>query len=271
MISPVAFELFGYEVRWYSLLILLGVIISYVIIQSECNRFQIKKEFVFNLLFWSLIFGIVGARLYYVLFNLQYYKDHLIEIVEVWNGGLAIHGGLLFGFFVIVYYCRKYKVGIKKILDIVCPAVILAQAIGRWGNFFNGEAYGGIVTYKTLVNMRIIPQFVIDNMYIDGAYHLPMFYFESLLCIIGFIIMLFLRRRKYAKNGQTFGFYLIWYGLIRFFIEIFRTDALMIGQLKVAQIVSVIMILIGLYMFISEARKPKLDDLYNSYGSEIKY
>ena len=269
MISPVAFELFGYEVRWYSLLILIGVIIAYFLIKTESNRFQLKGEFVFNLMFWTIIFGIVGARLYYVLFNLSYYKDNLSEIVKVWNGGLAIHGGLIAGLLIIVLYCNKYKVNTKKVLDIVVPAVILGQAIGRWGNFFNGEAFGGIVEYKTLVNMKFIPQFVIDNMYINEAYHLPMFYFESLFCLLGFIIMLIIRRRKYIKNGQVFGFYLIWYGILRFFIEIFRTDALMIGNIKVAQLVSIIMVLIGIYINASQIRKPKLDDLYNSVEKDI--
>ena len=271
MISPVAFELFGYEVRWYSLLILLGVLIAYILVRAESSKFQIKKEFIFNLLFWCVIFGIVGARLYYVLFNMNYYSSHLVEIIAVWNGGLAIHGGLIAGFIVILFFCLRYKTNTLKILDIVAPAVIIAQALGRWGNFFNGEAYGGIVEYKTLVNMRIIPQFIIDNMYIDGSYHLPMFYFESLLCLVGFIIMLIIRRRKYTRCGQVFGFYLVWYGLIRFFIEIFRVDALMLGKIKVAQFISVIMMLLGLYIILYQWKKPKLDDLYNRLDPEIRY
>ena len=271
MISPVAFELFGYEVRWYSLLILIGVIIAYFLIKTESNRFQLKGEFVFNLMFWTIIFGIVGARLYYVLFNLSYYKDNLSEIIKVWNGGLAIHGGLIAGLLIIVFYCNKYKVNTKKVLDIVVPAVILGQAIGRWGNFFNGEAFGGIVEYKTLVNMKFIPQFVIDNMEINGAYHLPMFYFESLACLIGFIAILIIRRRPYVKKGQIFGTYLLWYGVIRIIIEIFRTDSLMLFNAKVAQIVSVLMIIVGFYLIAVQARKPKLDEIYNSFDDEIKY
>ena len=271
MISPVAFTIFGFELRWYSILILVGVIIAYFLVRTECNRFKIKHEFAFNLMFWTIVFGIVGARLYYVLFNLPYYKEHLVEIVKVWHGGLAIHGGLLVGFIVILIYCHRYQVNTKKILDICVPAVILAQAIGRWGNFFNGEAFGGVVEYKTLIKMKFIPQFVIDNMYINDAYHLPMFYFESLLCLLGFVIMIIIRRRKYIKNGQIFAFYLMWYGTIRFFIEIFRTDALMLGKLKVAQFVSVVMVLVGLYITISQKRKPKLDDLYNSIDPEIRF
>ena len=111
--------------------------------------------------------------------------------------------------------------------------------------------------------MKIIPQFVIDNMDINGAYHLPMFYFESILCLIGFIIMIILRRKNYLKKGQIFSFYLIWYGLIRFAIETFRTDSLMFMGFKAAQIVSIIMILVGIIILIIQIRKPKLEDLYD--------
>lgn len=271
MISPTIFTLFGFEVRWYSVLILIAIIISYFLITAESRRFQIKKEFLFNLMFWTIIIGIIGARLYYVVFNFEYYKEHLTEIYQVWNGGLAIHGGILFGFITILIYCKRYNVNTKKILDICAPAVILSQAIGRWGNFFNQEAFGTAVDYHTLAKIRIIPQFVIDNMNIDGAYHLPMFYFESLLCLLGFLIMIFMRRRKYIHNGQIYAFYFVWYGFIRFFIEMFRTDSLMLGDFKVAQIISVVMILIGLYIIIVQSRKPKLDDLYNKRDEDINF
>ena len=271
MISPTIFTVFGFEVRWYSVLILIAVILAYFLITAESRRFQIKKEFLFNMMFWTIIWGIIGARLYYVIFNFSYYKEHLSEIYKVWNGGLAIHGGLIVGLIVILIYCRKYNANSKKILDICAPAVILAQAIGRWGNFFNHEAFGTAIDYHKLVSIRIIPQFVIDNMYIDGAYHLPMFYFESIACVIGFIIMLIIRRLKYTHNGQIVAFYMIWYGFIRFFIEMFRTDSLMIGDLKVAQGISIVMILIGLYILVVQSRKPKLDDLYNKRDEEIRF
>ena len=153
-------------------------------------------------------------------------------------------------------------------MDLIIPALLLGQALGRWGNFFNGEAYGTIVTKTTLENMKIIPEFVIKNMYINGYYHLPMFYFESLWCFLGFIIALILRRRKYIKKGQLTGFYLMWYGVDRFVIEIFRTDSLMLGNLKVARIVSVIMFILGVMIELVQSRKPKLDDLYNSVETE---
>ncbi len=270
--SPVAFSIAGFEIRWYSLLIAIAVIISYFIIVSETNKFHISREFVFNMIFWTLLIGIIGARLYYVIFEISYYKDHLVEILQIWKGGLAIHGGLLFGGITLILYCKKYGMRVGKMFDIVVVPLLLAQAIGRWGNFFNSEAYGISVDYYTLINIKIIPQFIVDNMYINGAYHLPMFYFESLWCLLGFIIALIIRRRKYIKEKQIFGFYLIWYGVARFFIEIFRTDSLMLGNFKVARIVSVIMVIIGIIIEIIQSRKPKLDELYNHInGDEVRF
>ena len=262
------FTIGSFEIKWYSVLILIGVVLGYILIFSESNRFNIKREFTFNMLFWTLIFGIVGARLYYVAFNWPYYSENLGEIYKVWNGGLAIHGGLLVGAITMFIYCKKYKSSTSKMFDIVVPALLLAQAIGRWGNFFNAEAYGNAVEYATLVNMKIIPQFIIDNMYINGSYHLPMFYFESLWCFLGFIIVMIIRRRKYIKVTQLTGFYLIWYGLIRFVIETFRTDSLMLGDFKIAKIVSIVMIIVGIIIELIQGRKPKLEELYNSSETE---
>ena len=269
--NPIIVSIGSFELRWYSVLIAIAVVIGYFLILNESSRFKIKKEFMFNMMFWTLIFAIVGARLYYVAFNLEYYMSNPIEILEVWKGGLAIHGGLLFGATTVLIYCKKYKVRVGKILDIIVPALLFGQAIGRWGNFFNGEAYGTIVTYEQLVNMKIIPQFVIDNMLINGSYHLPMFYFESLWCLLGFFLSLFLRRRKYIKDGQLVAFYMIWYGVARFFIEMFRTDALMVGNIRIAQVVSIAMFVIGLIIQFIQSRKPKLDELYNKQEEEIRF
>ena len=172
----------------------------------------------------------------------------------------------------IIVYTKKYKVRTIRYLDFICVPVLLAQAIGRWGNFFNSEAYGISVEYKTLVNLKIIPQFIIDNMYINGTYHLPMFYFESIWCFIGFIVSLFLRRMRYIKDGQILSFYLIWYGLARFFIEIFRTDSLMLGSIKIACVMSVIMFITGIIITVIQNKKPKLDNLYNAaLKEEIRF
>lgn len=260
----VAFSIMDFDIKWYSILILLGVVFGYLLINSEAKRFNIRKEFVFNLMFWVIIVGIICARIYYVLFNFDYYKANPSEIYKIWHGGIAIHGGIIGGAITLILYCKKYGSNTKRIMDIVVPALLLAQAIGRWGNFFNNEAYGVAVAYQNLLDLRIIPSFIIDNMYINGAYHIPTFYFESILCVIGVIIMFIIRRRKYVKCGAITAFYLIWYGVIRFFIEIYRTDSLMLGTFRVAQIVSIIEVLIGFVILLSLSRKPKLDGLYNA-------
>ena len=262
--DSVLISLGSIEIRWYSVLILVGVVLAYLVISKEANRFKLQNEFMLNLLFWTFIVGVIGARLYYVLFNFSYYKTNILEIFKIWHGGLAIHGGILAGALTIYLYCKRYNVNVVKVLDIAVPGLLLAQAIGRWGNFFNGEAYGSVVEYETLVKMRIIPQFIIDNMYINGNYHLPMFYFESIACFIGFIILLIIRRRKYIKRGQMLAFYLLWYGLVRFVVEIYRTDSLMFFNIKMAQLVSVIMVIVGAYITSVQSKKPTLEELYNT-------
>lgn len=252
--NRVAFTIFNINIYWYSLCILLGVIIAYFLITNEAKKHNINKDTISDLIFYTLIVGIIGARLYYIIFNLDYYISNLGEIIKVWNGGLAIHGGIIFGIIFVYFFCKKKKLEIFKITDICAPALIFAQGIGRWGNFFNSEAHGGITTLETLKNMHI-PNFVIEGMYIDGNYYYPTFLFESIWCIIGFIIIMIIRKRKNIKLGVQTGFYFIWYSIGRFFIEALRTDSLMIFNLKMAQIVSVIGIIIGIVLIIYSRKK----------------
>ena len=141
-------------------------------------------------------------------------------------------------------------------LDISVPYVMLAQGIGRWGNFFNSEAHGGIVT-KAYLKAHHIPNFIINGMHIGNHYYHPTFLYESILCLLGFLVLVFIRRRKFAKNSNIISLYLIWYGVIRFFIESLRTDSLMLGSLKMAQVISIIMIIIGIVMLIITSMKSK--------------
>lgn len=260
--NPVMITLFGIEIRWYSFLILVGIIIGVVLVEKEAKKFNIPKETMFDIAFYAIIFGILGARIYYVLFNISYYKYNLLEIFEIWNGGLAIHGGLIAGALTIYLYSRKKHLNFIKIFDIAVPAVILAQGIGRWGNFFNSEAHGFATTLNFLEQLHI-PNFIIKGMYIDGTYYLPTFYIEFLWCILGFIILLIVRRLKYIKVGGTSSIYLMWYSFGRFFIEAWRTDSLMIGGFKVAQILSAILFFGALAYFIYINSKGKYVDLYN--------
>lgn len=249
-----------FSIHYYSLILLFAFFVGWKVIENEAKRQAVSSEFITNLLFWTLIVSIIGARIYFVLFNFDYYSADPIEIFKVWHGGLAIHGGIIFGLIFILFYCYKYKENSFKILDMVVVGLIIAQAIGRWGNFFNMEAHGPEVSLEYLQSLYV-PDFIINGMYINGVYYLPTFYFESLLCLFGFVILLIVRRFKKIKIGQITALYLIFYGIIRYFIESFRTDSLMLFDFKIAQIVSVIMLVSGFIIFIISHIKK--ENLYN--------
>lgn len=258
--NRVAFNIFGFNVYYYSLCILLGVILAYILITREGKKQGLPKEFISDLIFYTLIIGILGARVYYCVFNLDYYLANPSEILKIYNGGLAIHGGVIAGFIFVYFYTKKKNVSFIKILDIVAPAVIIAQSFGRWGNFFNQEAHGGITTYQNLKNMHI-PEFIINGMHIEGKYYYPTFFFESIWCLIGFMILMIARRNKNLRKGFQIGFYFIWYGMGRFFIEAFRTDSLMFFGLKIAQIVSLIGIIIGIIIIVTNRNKKYYNEM----------
>ena len=261
--NPYAIEIGNFGIRWYSLLILIGVFISIFMIEKEGKRFNLDKDNLFNLAFWTIIIGILGARIYYVVFNFSLYKSDPISILRIWEGGLAIHGGIIAGLITLIVFCKKYHISIIRLTDIAAIPLIFAQAIGRWGNFFNGEAHGAATTLSHLQSMHI-PKFIIDGMNISGIYYEPTFLYESILCLIGFIIFLIVRRMRYTKIGVITSLYLMYYGVVRFFIETMRTDSLMLGGFKAAQIVSVIMFICGLISLLLISRKGKYEDLYNS-------
>lgn len=258
--NRVAFNIFGFNVYYYSLCILLGVIVAYILITREGKKQGLPKEFISDLIFYTLIIGILGARVYYCVFNLDYYLANPSEILKIYNGGLAIHGGVIAGLIFVYLYTKKKNVSFIKILDIVAPAVIIAQSFGRWGNFFNQEAHGGITTYQNLKNMHI-PEFIINGMHIEDKYYYPTFFFESIWCLIGFIILMIARRNKNLRKGFQIGFYFIWYGIGRFFIEAFRTDSLMFFGLKIAQIVSLIGIIIGIIIIVTNRNKKYYNEM----------
>ena len=245
--NPILLKIGNITIYWYSVMILIGFLIASYLITKESKKFNIKKEIITDMLFYTIIIGILGARIYYVLFNLNYYSNNILDIFKVWEGGLAIHGGIIAGSIFIIIYTKKNNLNTLKILDICVPGLLIGQALGRWGNFFNQEAHGPITTIDKL---KYLPKFIQKGMYIDGNYYMPTFLYESILCIIGLIIILIIRRKLKIKNGQITGFYLIWYGIIWFIIESFRTDSLMLSILKQAPIISIIMIVIGIILII---------------------
>ena len=260
--NPLIFSVGSFGIRWYSVLILAGIVLGVTLLIFEAKRFKISRDTVTNLAFYTIIIGIIGARAYYVLFNFEQYKDNIIDILKIWEGGLAIHGGLIAGLITIIVYCKGHDIRPLKMLDMAAPSVIIAQAIGRWGNFFNFEAHGVPVTVAKLKS-RLVPGFVIKGMYDGGFYYDPTFYYESIWCILGFILLIYLRRRKYIKVGMILWTYFMWYGVGRFVIESLRTDSLMLGGFRVAQLVSIVIFVIGLFGMMIASRKGKFEDLYN--------
>lgn len=261
--NPVIFSVGSFSLRWYSVLILIGAFLAIVLIKKESKRFNIDQDFIFNLFFWVVIIGFLGARIYYVIFNYSLYKGDVLSIFKIWEGGLAIHGGIIAGFITLCVYCKKNKQSIFRMTDIFVPGLILAQAIGRWGNFFNSEAHGMATTYAHLKSLHI-PEFIIKGMHIDGIYYTPTFLYESLICLIGFVILICIRRLKYIKVGTCTGIYLMYYSIFRFAIESMRTDSLMFFGFKAAQLISIALFLSGLALIIYSSSKSKFENLYNN-------
>lgn len=271
--NPYLVDLGIFQISWYSIFILFGLFIGGTLLVRESKKFKINEEFIYNMIFWITIFGIIGARSYYVAFNWDYYQNNLIDVIKIWEGGLAIHGAILFGLIFLFFYTLKYKVNFARILDMIVPSLIIGQVVGRWGNFVNQEAYGSEVSREFLSNL-FIPDFIIEGMKIAGVYHHPTFLYESLWCLLGFIVILIVRKSyKYLKLGQLTGIYLMWYSFGRFFIEGLRMDSLMLGELKMAQIISVILFLIGLMIVSVRSTGSKFEGLYKERDNngEIRF
>lgn len=256
--SPILIKLGSLEIRWYSVLILIAFVIGYLLVLKRGQKKGISKAHINDMAFYLVIVCILGARLYYCLFNFDYYKSNLIDILKVWQGGLAIHGGIIAGIVFLLIYTKKYKIKFLEMADIIAPALALGQAIGRWGNFFNQEAYGPATTFFELKRLHV-PNFVIDGMYINGTVHHPTFFYESVGCLLIFILIMILRNIKNIKIGQMTGLYFVLYGTLRYYIEALRTDSLMLNSFRVAQIISIIMFVIGILMLIIPVIRRKND------------
>lgn len=252
--NPIFLKIGNIEIYWYSFILLVAFSLGCFLILKECKKQDIPTKKVEDLLFYSIPIVLIGARLYYVLFEFNYYSKYPLDILKVWEGGLAIHGGVIAGFICLYVFTKKNKINIYKMLDIIVISVILGQIIGRWGNFMNSEAFGPTTSLKFLKSLHL-PKFIIDGMYIDGAYHHPTFLYESLWNLIGLIIMLIVKNTKINRVGIITSIYFIWYGIGRFLIEALRTDSLMFFNIKIAQVISIISILFGITVLIYSIKK----------------
>lgn len=233
-------------IYWYSILIIIAILIGLISSSKKASQNSLGKDFIQDLIYYLIPIGVLGARLYYVIFNYSLFKDDPISIIKIWEGGLAIYGAIISSIIFIIYYCHKKKKDLYLTLDTLIPYLILGQSIGRWGNFINKEAHGAITTYTHLKSLHL-PNFIIERMKINGHYYIPTFLYESLWCLIGFIILITIRHKdQYTHKGLLLYIYFIWYGIGRFLIESLRTDSLYLGTFRISQIVSIILILIGI-------------------------
>jgi phosphatidylglycerol:prolipoprotein diacylglycerol transferase len=261
---------FGFFVWYkYSLMILLGIITATILGLREGKKLGISQNDILDGLILIVPLSIIGTRLWYVAFEWDRYAWDIIKIISITDGGLAIHGGFITAIISVYFYTK----------DLVTPGYLIAQAFGRWGNFFNQEAHGGVIGGITngvenfsldqqrafLSETLHLPDFITNNMYLYGPdglnYYHPTFLYESIWNLTGFLIMMILRRTKFLRSGDFLPFYLIWYSIGRYFIEDMRTDSLYIGstELRTAQIISLLMIAggIGFLVFSRLVLKPK--------------
>ena len=228
--NPVAFTIFNTDIMWYGIIVTCGMVIAAVIVYLRAPRHNLSGDSMLTLAIIVVPAGVIGARAYYVLFNWDMYKGDIAHILNFRGGGLAVHGGLILGIIAGLIVCLVMKKRPLNVLDLCAPAVALAQAIGRWGNYFNSEAHGG-------------PTDLPWGVMIDGQSYHPTFLYESIWCLILFFILLYVdNHRKF--EGQVLLLYGILYSAERVMVESLRTDSLMIGPLKQAQVISIVIIIV---------------------------
>lgn len=240
--NPVAFTIFGIEIRWYGIFIATAVLIGTFLATNEGKRKGIKEDTIMDLLLFAIPLSIVGARAYYVIFSWDNYRGNWKDIINLRGGGLAIHGAIIAAVLTALIICKVKDISFWKIGDIFAPSLILGQAIGRWGNYANQEAHGG----PTDLPWGII---------VDGVKVHPTFLYESIWNFLVFIFLLWYSRRKQKSDGEIFGLYIGLYSVARLFIEGLRTDSLMLGPIRVAQLISGLGIIIGFTIFYKQRKK----------------
>ncbi|WP_027364569.1 prolipoprotein diacylglyceryl transferase [Desulfotruncus alcoholivorax] len=241
MIDPIAVNIGPLHVRWYGIIMASAFVIGIYLAYRRAERNHIDPNHILNMVTLIIPASIIGARMYYVIFAWNNYRSNPLDALAIWHGGLAIHGGIIGGLLAGLYYVRRYDLPIWKIADIMAPSLILGQAIGRWGNFINQEAHGGPVTEQFINHF---PAFIKNQMYINGSYYHPTFLYESMWDFLVFLFLMWHWPRKKAQ-GEIALLYLILYSAGRFWIEAMRTDSLMLGPIRVAQLVSIVLIITG--------------------------
>ncbi|NLB36318.1 MAG: prolipoprotein diacylglyceryl transferase [Clostridiales bacterium] len=269
------FNIFGMHltIRWYGVIIAFGFLLAVLFGGRMAYKWKMNLDKMIDVLIYGTIFAIVGARLYYCIFEWRYYSAHPLEIFRIWEGGLAIYGGLIGGIIAAYIVCRIRKLNFFNLLDLAAMGFLIGQGIGRWGNFTNQEAFGTNTNLPWGMWSPKVAEYIADHQadfaqrgftvnagtFLNKAYVHPTFLYESLWCLVGFLL-LYIICKKYRKfSGQIFLCYGIWYGLGRMIIEGFRTDSLYIGNstIRVSQLLSALILLVSAVLLMALLRKYK--------------
>ncbi len=255
------FHLGNFRLKWYGLLIASAVLIGVNLSMWLAKKRQVDPEIMADLAIWLVLAAIPSARLYYVIFQWPTYARDPVQILKIWEGGIAIYGAIIGGTIAAIIFAKLKRVSFWQLGDLVAPSVALGQAIGRWGNFFNSEAFGGPtdLPWKLFIPVANRP-----FEYRNFEYFHPTFLYESLWNLLVFFILMYLfindTRRNRLKTGAIFLIYLIAYGIGRFGVEGLRTDSLMLGPLRISQVVSLVGIAIGsiglVWLYVRQKKLP---------------
>ena len=272
-INPIAFSLFGRDIAWYGIFVTLGILcgIFYSFWRGQKNNGIVVDDMI-DVAIFSIPAAIIGARLYYVIFAFDQF-DSFYRIVAIWEGGLAVYGGIIVGFLTAFLVCKFKKISFLSVFDSTAPAIMLGQIIGRWGNFTNMEAYGAKTDVLWRMSIERHEILYSGQNYVRYIEVHPTFLYESIWNLIGFIIINLLYKKK-KFDGQIFLMYITWYGLGRMFIEGFRVDSLYLGSFRISQVVGILCVIAGIALFIfllSKFKTQKLEgEAYEGVYAKVK-
>ncbi len=251
------FEIFGFKIYWYAVIIACGLLLAVLYALRHAAEFDLNSDRMMDVALVTIPFAFIGARLYYVLFsgNLKWYAENLSRILNLRDGGLGIYGGIIVAFLVGPLVCKIRKVNILSMFDIASMGFLIGQSLGRWGNFFNQEAFGGNTNLPWAMSGDLIRSGQNGSGYIYDLPVHPTFLYESLWCALGFLLLHLWFKKAYRFKGQIFCGYAVWYGTGRFFIESLRTDSLMTGSMRTSQLVAVLAVVGGLLLYLILRRR----------------
>lgn len=289
-VNPILWDITeNFGVHWYGLIIAVGFLLAVFWCCKRCDQFGIKEDNVIDMLFFAVPLAIIGARLYYVILEFEHYRvpgdvgATLVKIIRIWDGGLAIYGGVIVAVLTVLVFSKVKKISFLSFVDLGCMGLFIGQCIGRWGNFVNVEAFGSVTDLPWRMAGPNVAAFLkreglvdaaVYEQIIDGTLGVhPTFFYESLWNLIGFLLLTLVIKNRRKFDGQMFCFYVAWYGIGRFFIEGLRTDSIGIGNIRFSQVVAavsaVVAIAVTVYMLV--VKKPTPEGLYvNRCAAEQK-